>query len=119
MDELYSESFFTSSGTLLKKESPRPMTQVPKPAPVQEVKKENIPKPPVQAPVDKPSVEAYETVNQIGFYLDQLEKALFQEFENSADFRFIISKIRDKLRDKKTDGIHELLTELEELMELS
>lgn len=114
MDELYSESFFTGAGTALKKESARPLVR----EPVQEIKKE-IQKSPEPIPVEKPSSEGYETVNQISFYLDQLEKALFQEFANSADFRFIIAKIRDKLRDKKTDGIHELLTDLEELMELS
>ncbi|MCE5318349.1 MAG: hypothetical protein LLG04_13445 [Parachlamydia sp.] len=119
MDELYAESFFTASGTLVKKESPKPLFQ----EPVREVKKENIPKLPVQAPVEKApvekSLESYETVNQMNFYLDQLEKELFQAFENSSDFRFIIAKIRDKLREKKTQGIYELLTDLEELMELS
>lgn len=116
MDELYTESFFTSSGTLLKKESPIINTRTTIPEPVREIKKE---KSPVQAPAEKPSGENYEIAHQMGFYMDQLEKALFQEFENSSDFRFILSKIREKLRDKKTDGIYELLTELEELMELS
>jgi len=115
MDELYSESFFTSSGMLLKKESPRPILK----EAVREIKKENIARAPLQVPVDTPSVESYETTNQISFYLDQLEKELFQEFENCSDFRFIFSKIRNKLRDKDTRGIYELLTDLEELMELS
>ena len=82
---------------------------------------------PLQAVVEKPPspvlkeppVELYEITHQMSYHLDQLEKAIGENYENPSDFRFVIVKIKEKLKTKNLDGIFDLLTELEELMDLS
>lgn len=105
MDELYTESFFTkSAGVAVKNEKPAPVA-------LQATE--------VDVPIEKSLVEVYEATNQMSFYLDQLEKAIFNDFDSASDFQFTFSKIRAKLKQKSTDGIYELLTDLEELLDLS
>jgi hypothetical protein len=96
MDELYVESFSKRSSSSLKK-----------------------PPPPVKEPLETPSVELYEVTNQMSFYVEQLEKAIFRDCANFSDFHFILEKIKTKLNQKNTEGIAALLEELEDLLDLS
>lgn len=113
MDELYSEDFSKKNSVISFKmeETDLPFREI-------------IPIKPVEIPYTDPHeatslVEIYETTNQMNFHLDQLEKAIFDEFKNFSAFRFIFVKIREKLKQKMTNGIPELLEELEQLLDLS
>lgn len=107
MDELYTESFFTRSAAISVKNEPAVVISQAVELKASEVE------------IEKPLVEIYETTHQMHFHLDQLEKAIFNEFDSASDFQFIFSKIRAKLKQKNTEGIYELLTDLEELLDLS
>lgn len=73
-------------------------------------------------PLDVPLVAAVEKTDyarQMKFYLDQLENQLALEFKNSADFQFLITKIKVFIQNENRAGVYQLLTDLEELMDLS
>lgn len=73
-------------------------------------------------PLDVPFVAVVEKTDyarQMKFYLGQLENQLALEFKNSADFQFLITKIKVFIQNENSAGVYQLLTELEELMDLS
>ena len=95
MDELYIESFS-------KKEVTQTVTES-KYVPV----------------VENDNVEIYEFNNQMHFYLDQLEKEITDQYQDFTDFRFIFDRIKKKIKEKKVDGILDILNDLEELFDIS
>ncbi len=103
MDELYTESFFKTASEQL------PISEVI----VQPVFKETEP----VVPVENGLVELLESSHQFNYYLDQLEKAISSEYENSATFRFFFSRIR--ANQKNSRAVYKELTEMEQLLDLS
>lgn len=119
MEELYTESFFTSTQVVLPAVLPSSVPVQPHTSAPEKKIETTAPVAAVEAAPDKSLVEIYETTNQMNFYLDKLEKALFDDYKNFSDFEFIIKDVRTKIKDKQMDGVYDLLAELEELVDLA
>ncbi len=68
--------------------------------------------------IEETPVEIYELAHQMIIHLDQLEKEITDAYGSFTDFRFIFDKIKKKLKAKNTEGIFDLLADLEELIDL-
>lgn len=96
MDELYIQSFYQK----------QEVVKIDKTAlPLEEEKKLHV--------------ETSEFFHQMTFYLDQLEKAVEEEFQDPLDFAPYFRKAKEMVKNKTIGDLDHLLKDLEQILELS